>query len=117
VWEAVHAGFPERDAVGSGAIIPCNSLVPLAIESGINFSSGCVFRFIVLGPSCVLNSHVWILVTWGTNAMTETTPDQNFEELFAYDVSDEVLEVAACEGKANTFTQWVCTSMYFCPGP
>jgi len=29
---AVHAGFPEWDAVGSGAVIPCNSLVDVATE-------------------------------------------------------------------------------------
>ena len=49
--------------------------------------------------------------------MNEMTLDQNEEELFTYEVSDEVLEVAACTEKANTFTQWVCTSVYFCPGP
>jgi hypothetical protein len=48
--------------------------------------------------------------------MNEITLDQNDEELLTYEVSDEALEVA-CEEKANTFTQWVCTSVYFCPGP
>jgi hypothetical protein len=47
--------------------------------------------------------------------MNEITLDQNDEELLTYEVS--ALEVAACEEKANTFTQWVCTSVYFCPGP
>jgi hypothetical protein len=76
-----------------------------------------VNRFTVLGPSYVLNSKVWIQVTWGTNAMNEITLDQNDEELLTYEVSDEVLEVAAGTEKANTFTQWVCTAVYFCPGP
>jgi hypothetical protein len=49
--------------------------------------------------------------------MNEMTLDQKDEGLLTYEVSDEVLEVAACTGKANTFTQWVCTSVYFCPGP
>ena len=49
--------------------------------------------------------------------MNEITLDQNDEELLTYEVSDEVLEVAACKEKANTFTQWVCTAFYFCPGP
>ena len=48
--------------------------------------------------------------------MNEMTLDQNDDELLTYEVSDEVLEVAACTEKANTFTQWVCTSMYICPG-
>ena len=51
--------------------------------------------------------------------MNEMTLDQNEEELFTYEVSDEVLEVAgrAEREKANTFTQWICTALYFCPGP
>jgi hypothetical protein len=32
----------------------------------------------------------------GTDAMNEMTLDQNEEELFTYEVSDEVLEVAGC---------------------
>ena len=51
--------------------------------------------------------------------MNEMTLDQNEEELLTYEVSDEVLEVAgwAETAKANTFTQWICTALYFCPGP
>jgi hypothetical protein len=52
--------------------------------------------------------------------MTEITLDQDDEELhifLTYEVSDEVLEEAACKEKANTFTQWVCTAFNFCPGP
>jgi hypothetical protein len=49
--------------------------------------------------------------------MDEITLDQNDEELPTYEVSDEVLEVAAGTEKANTLTQWVCTAAYFCPGP
>jgi hypothetical protein len=49
--------------------------------------------------------------------MNEITLDQNDDELLTYEVSDDALEAAACEENANTFTQWVCTSMYFCPGP
>ena len=37
--------------------------------------------------------------------MNEITLDQNDEELLTYEVSDEVLEVAADTEKANTFTQ------------
>jgi hypothetical protein len=75
-----------------------------------------VSHFTVLGSSGVLNSKCGF-VTWGTNAMNEITLDQNDDELLTYEVSDDALEAAACEENANTFTQWVCTSMYFCPGP
>jgi hypothetical protein len=39
--------------------------------------------------------------------MNKMTLDQNEEELFSYEVSDEVLEVAGCAGtaKANTACQ------------
>ena len=70
-----------------------------------------------LDPSDVLNCKRGIESYEGINAMNEMTLDQNEEELLNYEVSDEVLEVAACTEKANTFTQWVCTSVYFCPGP
>ena len=55
----------------------------------------------------------------GTKAMNKMTLDQNEEESLTYEVSDEALEVAACteREKANTFTQWICTAIYFCPGP
>jgi hypothetical protein len=55
----------------------------------------------------------------GTGAMNKMTLDQNEEELFTYDVSDEVLELAGCAetAKTNTLTQWICTALYFCPGP
>jgi hypothetical protein len=51
--------------------------------------------------------------------MNEMTFDQNNEGLVAYEVSDEALEAAASteREKANTFTQWICTALYFCPGP
>jgi len=51
--------------------------------------------------------------------MNKMTLDQNDEEALTYEVSDDVLEVAACteREKGNTFTQWICTAMYFCPGP
>src|SRR5262245_36318948 len=51
----------------------------------------------------------------GTNVMNEMTFDQNNEELVAYEVSDEALEAAATteREKANTFTQWICTALYF----
>jgi hypothetical protein len=72
-----------------------------------------------LDPSGVLNCKRGIKNYEGINAMTEMTLDQNEEELFTYEVSDEVLEVAgrAEREKANTFTQWICTALYFCPGP
>jgi hypothetical protein len=43
--------------------------------------------------------------------------DQNEEEdLFVYEISDEMLENTGSE-KAAVFTQWVCTAVYYCPGP
>jgi len=50
--------------------------------------------------------------------MNEMTVDQNNEELFTCELSDEVLEIAGCaDSQANTFTQWICTAVYFCPWP
>jgi hypothetical protein len=51
--------------------------------------------------------------------MNETALDQNEIELFNYEVSDGALEVAGGTemNRANTFTQWLCTALYFCPGP
>jgi len=51
--------------------------------------------------------------------MDHMSSDQNEENLLMYEISDDVLEAAACIGdeKANKFTQWVCTALYFCPGP
>jgi hypothetical protein len=43
--------------------------------------------------------------------------DQN--DLLIYEISDEALETAAYAGneKAGIFTQWLCTTVYFCPSP
>jgi hypothetical protein len=51
--------------------------------------------------------------------MNDTTRDQNEENFPIYEIPDDVLETAACTGnqKANIFTQWMCTALYFCPGP
>jgi hypothetical protein len=53
------------------------------------------------------------------NAMDDMSRDQNEENFLMYEIPDDVLEAAACTGneKANNFTQWVCTALYFCPGP
>ena len=53
------------------------------------------------------------------NAMDDLSSDQNEENFFMYEIPDDVLEAAAYTGneKANNFTQWVCTALYFCPGP
>jgi hypothetical protein len=77
-----------------------------------------VILFTVLDPSAVLNC-IEAQGYKGTIAMNEMTLDKDNEELLTYEVSDEVLEFAACaeRDKANTFTQWICTSAYFCPGP
>jgi hypothetical protein len=54
------------------------------------------------------------------SAVDDMTRNQNKEEnLLMYEIPDDVLETVACtgNGKANNFTQWVCTALYFCPGP
>ena len=82
------------------------------------FRRTSVILFTVLDPSADLNC-IGVQGYKGTIAMNEMTLDKDNEELLTYEVSDEVLEFAACaeRDKANTFTQWICTSAYFCPGP
>jgi hypothetical protein len=52
-------------------------------------------------------------------AMDDVTHDQNEQSFRTDEIPDDVLEAAACTGheRANTFTQWICTALYFCPGP
>ena len=49
--------------------------------------------------------------------MDDMTREQNKENFPVY--ADEVVETAARIGnvKTNNFTQWVCTALYFYPGP
>ncbi|MGB8575863.1 MAG: hypothetical protein WCD56_04760 [Pseudolabrys sp.] len=51
--------------------------------------------------------------------MDDISRDQNEENFLMYEIPDDALEAAACtrNEKANNFTQWVCTALYFCPGP
>jgi hypothetical protein len=51
--------------------------------------------------------------------MNEMYPDQNHDEVLQFEVPDIVLESSAGDGRdrTNAFTQWVCTAVYFCPGP
>lgn len=51
--------------------------------------------------------------------MDAMTRDQTEDATFSYDIPDEVLETAASSGKGpvNNFTQWMCTALFFCPGP
>jgi hypothetical protein len=51
--------------------------------------------------------------------MDDTTHDQTEDATFSYEFSDDVLENAALSGngRANNFTQWMCTALFFCPGP
>jgi hypothetical protein len=55
----------------------------------------------------------------GFLGLNKMTLDQIDEEPLTYEVSDEALELATCteREKANAFTQWICTAIYFCPGP
>lgn len=59
------------------------------------------------------------LINRRTNAMNEMTVGQNKEEPLIHEISDEMLEIAAGadDGRLSNFTQWVCTAVYFCPGP
>jgi hypothetical protein len=51
--------------------------------------------------------------------MDDMTNDQTEDAICAYEVPDEILETAALSGKGrvNNFTQWMCTALFFCPGP
>jgi hypothetical protein len=52
------------------------------------------------------------------NAMDNLIHDRKDEENFPMcEISDDALETAAGNKKADTFTQWMCTALYFCPGP
>jgi hypothetical protein len=50
--------------------------------------------------------------------MNEMDVEQNKQEPLIYEISDEMLETAACtdDGTLGNFTQWLCTAVYFCPG-
>ena len=52
------------------------------------------------------------------NAMDDMTSDEDDENIL-HEIPDDVLETAAGTGNesAANFTQWVCTAVYFCPGP
>jgi hypothetical protein len=51
--------------------------------------------------------------------MGDMTREQNNENFLVHEIPDEVVETAAYirNEKTNNFTQWVCTALYFCPGP
>jgi hypothetical protein len=49
--------------------------------------------------------------------MDEIGRERTDENVLQFDVCDDGLEAAARTGRADTFTQWMCTALYFCPGP
>jgi hypothetical protein len=51
--------------------------------------------------------------------MNEFSLDKNEEKILMCEIPDAALENAACTGnnEANTFTQWICTALDYCPGP
>ena len=49
--------------------------------------------------------------------MDEIGRERTDESVLQFDVCDDALESAGRTERANTFTQWVCTAVYFCPGP
>ena len=56
----------------------------------------------------------------GGSAMNEMIIDQDQERILTYLFPDEVLEAAASSSnneRKEIFTQWICTALYYCPGP
>ena len=51
--------------------------------------------------------------------MNELSSPQNDDEVLQFEASDAFLESSAGDVRDNTnaLTQWVCTALYFCPGP
>jgi hypothetical protein len=51
--------------------------------------------------------------------MDDMTLSQNEENFPACEVCDDALEAAAGKWteRADPFTQWICTALFFCPGP
>ena len=49
--------------------------------------------------------------------MDEIGREQTDQIVLQFDVCDEALEFAARALRADTITQWICTALYFCPGP
>jgi hypothetical protein len=58
--------------------------------------------------------------TNGDNAMNEFVIDQEQECILTHAIPDEVVESAASNSRderTDIFTQWICTALYYCPGP
>jgi hypothetical protein len=50
--------------------------------------------------------------------MNDVPHDQTEDAAFSNEISDDILETAALSGgRVNNFTQWMCTALFFCPGP
>ena len=51
--------------------------------------------------------------------MDDMTHCQSEHATFTYEIPDDILETAAFSGngRMNNFTQWMCTALFFCPGP
>ena len=51
--------------------------------------------------------------------MDDMSHDQSEDATFTHEISDDILEAAAFSenGLMNNFTQWMCTALFFCPGP
>ena len=51
--------------------------------------------------------------------MNDVSHDQTEDAAFSNEISDDILETAAFSGngRVNNFTQWMCTALFFCPGP
>jgi len=49
--------------------------------------------------------------------MDEIGLEQTDQIVLQFEICDEALESAARTMRADTITQWICTALYFCPGP
>ena len=49
--------------------------------------------------------------------MDEIGRERTDQIVLQFDVCDEALESAAGTQRADTSTLWICTALYFCPGP
>ena len=80
----------------------------------------CAASVARLTPVITQTRDIYGLLCRGVRAMNEVSSHQNDDEqLLQFEVPDAFLESSAGGGHddKNAFTQWVCTALYFCPGP
>jgi len=54
-----------------------------------------------------------------SNIVNDMAREQTEDNIFAFEIPDDIVETAALSknGQVNNFTQWMCTALFFCPGP